>query len=111
MSESENLNKIAESKPYARGVMQFATAYCGEIFLRYLQKDFDDILELGPAEGVMTEILYPHFKNYTAVDGGEIFVQNLKERYPEIHAYASLFEDFIPPTPPIPENGVITTLF
>lgn len=97
MTESENLNKIAEKYSYAKGVMQFATAYCGEIFLKYLQKDFDDILELGPAEGVMTEILYPHFKNYTAVDGGEIFVQNLKERYPKIQAHVSLFEDFVPP--------------
>ena len=107
MNEFEHLNKIADSKslPYAKGVMSLTTAHCGKIFLKYLLKDFDDILELGPAEGVMTEILYPHFKDYTAVDGGEVFVQNLKKRYPKIQAYTSLFEDFVPP--PIPSDIII----
>lgn len=93
MNEFEHLNQIANRGKYSTGVNIFPTAYCGEIFKRFLNMN-ENILELGPADGIMTEILYPHFKDYTAVDGAEIFVENLKKRYPGIHAYASLFENF-----------------
>ena len=93
MKEFERVEKIAEKNLYSNGVNQYPMAYCGEIFRRFLNTN-ENILELGPAEGVMTEILYPHFKDYTAVDGAKIFIDNLKKRYPDIHAYTSLFENF-----------------
>ena len=93
MNELERVNKIAETNPYAKGVNYFITNYSGEIFKRFLNAE-ENILEIGPAEGVMTEILYPHFKDYTVVDGAEVFVEALKKRYPKIHGYAKLFENF-----------------
>ena len=93
MNELERVNKIAENSPYSNGVNQFPMAYSGEIFKNYLDTN-ENILEIGPAEGVMTEILYPHFKDYTVVDGAKVFVENLKKRYPNIHGYATLFENF-----------------
>ncbi len=94
MNELERVNKIAEINPYARGrVDHFSVNYSGELFKRFLNTD-ENILELGSAEGIMTEILYPLFKDYTVVDGAEVFVAALKKRYPDIHGYATLFENF-----------------
>lgn len=77
---------------YSLGVNRYAMEYCGEIFLKFMKDG--NVLELGPAEGVMTALLYPHFSDYTIVDGAGFFVEKLKERYPEMHCYASLFEEF-----------------
>jgi 2-polyprenyl-3-methyl-5-hydroxy-6-metoxy-1,4-benzoquinol methylase len=55
------------------------------------------VLELGPAEGLMTDILYPIYsKDYTIVDGSELFVKKIKEKYPSINAFFSTFEEFCP---------------
>ena len=54
------------------------------------------MLELGSAEGVATDVLYPYFNDYTIVDGADFFVESLKQRYPKIKAYCSLFEDYSP---------------
>ena len=93
MNEVDRVEKIAENSIYSKGINSIPMAYSGEIFKRFLNTN-ENILELGPAEGVMTEILYPHFSDYTVVDGAKIFVDDLKKRYPDIHAYTSLFENF-----------------
>ncbi len=81
---------------YSGGVMQYATAYCGQIFKSFMVSP-GSVLELGPAEGVMTDLLYPAFPDdYTIVDGTESFVASIQERYPDIKCYRSLFEDFYP---------------
>lgn len=52
---------------------------------------------MGPAEGVMTDLLFPKFSDdYTVVDGADFFVNDLKKRYPNINGFVSLFEDFVP---------------
>lgn len=96
MTEKERVENCSKNAGYAAGVMTYATGYCGQLFMRYMKKG--SVLELGPAEGVMTEILYPHFsEDYTAVDGADFFVDSLKKRFANINAYTSLFEDFVPP--------------
>ncbi len=75
-------------------IMWMATKYCGEIFKRYLRPG--SILELGPAEGVMTDFLYPSHDNYTIVDGADFFVKNIMERHKGIRGYTCLFEEFVP---------------
>lgn len=76
------------------GVMALATTYCGGIFKKFMNQG--SVLELGPANGVMTDILYPFFSDYTIVDGADFFVKNLLERYPNIKGYTSLFEEYVP---------------
>lgn len=80
---------------YGEGVMQKATAYCGQLFRRYMHKE-GNVLELGPAEGIMTDILYPYFEDYTIVDGADFWVEEIVKKYPGIDGYVSLFEEFKP---------------
>jgi 2-polyprenyl-3-methyl-5-hydroxy-6-metoxy-1,4-benzoquinol methylase len=44
----------------------------------------------------MTELLYPYFKDYTVVDGADIFVEQIIKRHPKINGVVSLFEDYKP---------------
>lgn len=89
-----DLNDIAFHSIYAKGVGRITTEYCGKLFMRYMLSG--NVLELGPAEGVMTEILYKHWNDYTVVDGAESFIENIKKTYPQIKAYHSYFENFKP---------------
>lgn len=91
-NEKTRLDRIAAVSKYGFGANSYTVRYSGELFLKYMQKG--SVLELGPAEGIMTDILYSHFSDYTVVDGAGKFVDLLKQRYPEIKGYVSLFEDF-----------------
>jgi 2-polyprenyl-3-methyl-5-hydroxy-6-metoxy-1,4-benzoquinol methylase len=95
ISEKERLEEISRKSIYAHGVSAFTIPYCCHIFRRSLIKG--NILELGPAEGLMTDILYPLYPDgYTVVDGSNIFINQLKQRYPAINASVSLFEKYNP---------------
>lgn len=90
-----DLNQIAINSTFAKGVGKIATQYCGKLFKQHMLKG--NVLELEPAEGVMTDILYEKWKDYTIVDGAEYFVKNIRERYADIKSYCCLFEEFKPP--------------
>ncbi len=93
--ERKRVTEIARSAGYSEGVMYHTTRYCGEIFMRYMNSG--SVLELGPAEGLMTDVLFPKFSDdYTVVDGADFFVESAKERHPGIKGEASLFEDYRP---------------
>lgn len=92
LDEKRRVEIHAKEAGYAKGVMSYTTAYSGEIFTRYMIPG--SVLELGPDEGVMTDILYPKFADYTIVDGADFFVDALKKKYPQIKAHKSLFEYF-----------------
>lgn len=94
INEKKRVLDISESAVYIEGVMQNITAYCGKVFRRFMKKG--SVLELGPAEGVMTDVLYPYFEDYTVVDGADSFVDAIKKRYPEIKGYGALFEEYNP---------------
>jgi len=96
MIQDEKQRVIEHSKAagYADGVMMYATSYCGEIFRRFMLEG--SLLELGPAEGVMTDILAPYFDDYSVVDGADFFVNDIVKKHPNIIGYSSLFEDFMP---------------
>lgn len=66
--------------------------YSFEVFSRYMRGQ--SILEMGPAEGVMTEYLARLGKRLTLVEGAEIFCRDLKQRFPQANVVHSLFEDF-----------------
>jgi 2-polyprenyl-3-methyl-5-hydroxy-6-metoxy-1,4-benzoquinol methylase len=56
-------------------------------------------LELGPADGRMTEMLLGAFEQVCSVDGSSAYVDGLVERYgarPGFSAHHALFEDFVP---------------
>lgn len=92
--EKQRITKHSSIACYAAGVMQKATSYCCDIFRRNMRPG--SVLELGPAEGIMTDMLFPYYKNYTIVDGADFFVKAILERHPEIEGHCTLFEEFQP---------------
>lgn len=92
--EKVRVESCAQNGTYALGVMKYATDYCGKIFERFMING--SVLEMGPAEGVMTSLLYPKFNDYTVVDGADFFIDSLRKKFPEIKAHACLFEAFEP---------------
>ena len=95
MDELKRLEDIAKNSIYGQGMSMLSVQYSGQLFLKHMVRG--SVLELGPAEGIMTEMLYPKYKHdYTAVDGSELFIEQLKKRHSEIKVYTSLFEDFAP---------------
>ena len=96
--EHEYLESVAKSLDYAyaEGANLNTVEYNGKIFSRYLKKG-QSILELGPAEGTMTDILFPQYpEDYTVVDAVESYIENLKKKYPGMKGQASLFEEYQP---------------
>lgn len=89
-----DLNQIAVNSIYAKGVGKVTTQYCGKIFEQYMVEG--NVLELGPAEGIMTEILYKRWKDYTVIDGAEYYIESIKKRFCDIKAYSCMFEEFEP---------------
>lgn len=96
-SRKKELNRLdcySGKYDYRNGVMGIATEYCANIFMRYMSGG--SVLELGPAEGVMTDILYQQYPDYSVVDGSSNFAASIKARYPEMTVQCELFESFEP---------------
>jgi 2-polyprenyl-3-methyl-5-hydroxy-6-metoxy-1,4-benzoquinol methylase len=68
--------------------------YSFRVFERYLRGV--SILEMGPAEGVMTQLLATTGKSLTVIEGSMTFCDSLAQRFPAVHVVHSLFEDFAP---------------
>ncbi len=93
-AEKSRLEDIATDSKYAEGANKYTIEYSFEIFQRYLQDGLT--LEMGPAEGVMTEHLVQAGCNLTVLEGSNQFCEDLRRRYPDIQVVESLFEDYIP---------------
>lgn len=93
-AERRRLSAIAEDSWYGRGAFGASARYNGEVFARYWSGT--SCLELGPAEGLMTEQLVEAFPAVTVVDGSEEFCQALRARFPSTEVVCALFEEFEP---------------
>lgn len=51
---------------------------------------------MGPAEGVMTELLATTGKRITMVEGSGKFSADLRQRFPKARVVHALFEEFKP---------------
>ena len=91
-SETKRLDSIALDSLYTTTSNIMTIEYSFKIFERFLRPG--SILELGPAEGIMTEHLYKLNRELTLVDGSEIFCNELKQKFPGTKVIESLFEDF-----------------
>lgn len=92
--ELRRLEGIAQVSQYAAGVNSDTVRYSFRVFERHLKGD--SILEMGPAEGVMTELLAMTARSLTLVDGSRTFCDSLKKRFPDARVVLSLFEAFMP---------------
>jgi len=92
--ERDRLDTIAADSWYGTGANGASVRYCSDIFARYWQPG--RALELGPAEGLMTELLARDFADLTVADGSEVFCADLRTRFPAAKVHCSLFEEFEP---------------
>ena len=93
-NESKHLESIARNSLYAAGANSSTIRYSYQIFDRHFREGAT--LELGPAEGVMTEYLAKRFKELTLVDGAETFCCELKVKFPDADVVHSIFEKYMP---------------
>jgi len=93
-SEQENLLRISKVSLYSAGVMQVANGYAAKVLTRHLRHG--NLLELGPAEGVMTEFMASTGRDLTVVEGSALFCDSLRQRFPKIRVVHALFEEFNP---------------
>ena len=94
IEEKAHLEGISNDSLYAAGANAATIKYSFRIALRYLAGD--SILEMGPAEGVMTELLSATGKSMTVVEGSALFCDRLMRRFPQIRVVHALFEEFQP---------------
>lgn len=92
--EKSKLQQISQASLYSAGVMPAAISYCFRILQRHLQGG--SLLEMGPAEGVMTELLATTGKAMTIVEGSALFCDSLRQRFPAATVVHALFEEFQP---------------
>ncbi|MEO7013306.1 MAG: class I SAM-dependent methyltransferase [Dokdonella sp.] len=93
ISETKRLDDIAADSLYALGANRSTIEYSFRILSRLFQNP-SNVLEMGPAEGVMTDRLHRIAKRLSVVDGSEKFCQDIRNRFPEVHAHCALFEVF-----------------
>ncbi len=94
LNEKQALQRISQASLYSAGVMPAAIEYCFAILQRHLRGD--TLLEMGPAEGVMTELLASTGKAVTVVEGSALFCNDLRQRFPQVSVVNALFEEFEP---------------
>lgn len=91
-SEVLHLERIANNSWYGSGASGAMVEYSFEVFSRFIFGD--SILELGPAEGIMTTHLVKLGKRLTVVEGAKKFCNELEKRFPSVKVVHSLFEEF-----------------
>jgi 2-polyprenyl-3-methyl-5-hydroxy-6-metoxy-1,4-benzoquinol methylase len=93
-AERARLDAIAAVNAYSEGVNAVSIRYSLQVFRRHWRPS--RCLELGPAEGVMSELLATHFDDLTLVDGAERFCIDLRRRLPRASVVCAAFEEFTP---------------
>jgi trans-aconitate methyltransferase len=96
-TEYERLAGIAQDSWYSRSANAAMIRYSAAIWRRYWRGG--SAIELGPAEGLMTDIIVDAFDSLTVVDGSEAFCSGIRERHPNVNVVHSLFEEFEPDQP------------
>lgn len=90
--ERKRLASIAADSWYGRGANAAMIRYAARVFRRLWRGA--SALELGPAEGIMTEYLAADFPALTVVDGAEAFLRPLRVRHPRATVVRALFEEW-----------------
>lgn len=92
--ELSHLEKISAHSLYAAGVNTASILYSFQIASRHLRGT--NLLEMGPAEGVMTEHLATLGLRMTLVEGSARFCEDLSARFAGATVKHALFEEFEP---------------
>jgi 2-polyprenyl-3-methyl-5-hydroxy-6-metoxy-1,4-benzoquinol methylase len=92
--EQTMLDHIALDSRYASGMNSIMIEYTHRIFSRYTTQG--TMLELGPAEGIMTSLMAQRADSLTVVEGAAHFCEDLRHRFPGVNVIHSLFESYNP---------------
>jgi 2-polyprenyl-3-methyl-5-hydroxy-6-metoxy-1,4-benzoquinol methylase len=91
----QKLEDIASNSLYTTFTNSATILYSYEIFRRFLRPG--KVLELGPAEGLMTEQLLNSYDQVTIVEGSKTFCVQLNDQFgSRVNISQCLFEDFKP---------------
>lgn len=90
--EYDRLETIAADSRYSAGVNEQMVGYGYAVAHRWLLGP--RVLELGPAEGHMTDALVADGYDVTVVEGSQRFCDEITSRHPSIRVVHSVFEDF-----------------
>jgi len=93
--EINRLDGVASGSLYQTPAGVATIAYSTRIFGRYWHGR-ERCLEMGPAEGVGTEIIASFFSDLTLLEGSETFCQTLRRKFPAASVVHSLFEHYRP---------------
>jgi 2-polyprenyl-3-methyl-5-hydroxy-6-metoxy-1,4-benzoquinol methylase len=87
----EKLEKVANNSLYTTFTNSATIEHSFKIFKRFLKPG--KILELGPAEGLMTVHLNELDASLTVIEGSNVFARELKCKFPTINVINELFEN------------------
>ena len=85
------LEEVANNSLYTSFTNSRTITYSFDVFKRFIKHG--SILELGPAEGLMTERLISLQADLTVIEGSEKFAADLRQKFTGIKVVHSLFED------------------
>lgn len=88
----QKLDKVAQNSLYTTFTNTTTIDYSFNIFKRFISPG-DSILELGPAEGLMTEKLIEIDPNLYTVEGSNDFAVLLQKKFSKLNVINSLFEN------------------
>ena len=94
VAERERLERVANVSLYTTRTGRATIEYSFRIVRRHLTGT--TVLEMGPAEGVMSELLANTGMTMTLVEGSALFCSDLGKRLPQAEVVHCLFEDFEP---------------
>jgi 2-polyprenyl-3-methyl-5-hydroxy-6-metoxy-1,4-benzoquinol methylase len=87
----KKLEEVAENSLYTTFTNSKTIEYSYSIFSRFIKGG--RILELGPAEGLMTKHLVEIDPNLTVIEGSKVFADSLKKNFGTIKIINKLFEE------------------
>ncbi|MFG6489468.1 class I SAM-dependent methyltransferase [Roseateles sp. BYS78W] len=97
MTQNAHLDAIARDSIYALGCNGSMIRHSWSIARRHLPPG--RLLEMGPAEGVMTTLIAAERDDLHLLEGSAVYCQSLRERFPQAKVHESMFEDFVPDAP------------
>lgn len=91
--ERSILESVASDSWYLEPMALSTIQYSFNVFKRYIRRG-DRVLELGPAEGTMTQLLINEGFEIEVIEGSSTFASMLRERFPSLVVHQELFEEF-----------------
>lgn len=93
MNNKHDLDYIAENSLFLVKTGILMQDHSFNIIKRFFTKDHS-VLELGPAEGIMTKRFTSYFKSVDVLEGSKVFCEKLRNEFNDINVYNSYFENF-----------------